>query len=320
VNDARRLAETLEPDPNCCGVRRSRGFLEVALEVGAGFPVATEVLVDHAAIPVPARARGVEMSEQIDDEERGRIVAMPDMNRTQIHQHAGENGAPVGRMTQQGRRLPLALRDPRALKSGAEFGDGEPRTTERVDDSLAVPDQKMPGCADPGGVLPEPGGDGEVEDREGDRNAATTFDHMVQTAVADVVIIRFVAAKAELPEEQVGEHDGIGTLRLTGSGAVGGPLRDAIDPAEKIRDVDIGTFERGNPEGTLGEVAVGVAGDLRELCVNLAGLDGWHAGEVTTGKPRIPRSFPVTGADPLAPDCSGRTSRQQTRSASAAGV
>ena len=77
------------------------------------------------------------------------------------------------------------------------------------------------------GDEPEAARDLEVEDRQRDRDADLPVEHLGEEAVARVVVIVRVAAKAELGEQRPGQDT---------SGVVG-----------RTRDVDRGRRSRGLP-------------------------------------------------------------------------
>src|SRR4029453_17414837 len=68
---------------------------------------------------------------------------------------------------------------------------------------------EVPGQPDALHLEPRAAADLYVDEREGDRNPGTAVDHLVQVAVARVVVLLAVAAEAELLEQVVVErHNG----------------------------------------------------------------------------------------------------------------
>ena len=80
---------------------------------------------------------------------------------------------------------------------------------ERVDDQLIFRQphlaEEMAGKSDPLDREPAAAPDLHVDDAQGERDSHATLEHFVQEAVAGVVVVRLVAAEAELVEE-VGVH------------------------------------------------------------------------------------------------------------------
>ena len=81
---------------------------------------------------------------------------------------------------------------------------------ERIEDqrfgAAVDADQEVPRETDARGAEAETAGDLEVEDRQGDRDADPPGEHLGEKAVAGIVVVVRVAAKAELGEQPPGQR------------------------------------------------------------------------------------------------------------------
>ena len=159
-------------------------------------------------------------------------------------------------------------------------------------------DQEVSGEADARGAEAETAGDLEVEDRERDRDADLPVEHLGEEAVARVVVVVRVAAKAELGEQRPGQG-APGLVGRTG-GVDGGrrPRGERIERAPVRLDVEAFVFpgadqQRGHVELDVRLVAL----DDRGEALHLRGRPA-H-GRDHTAKPalaRVPLARP-RGAD-----------------------
>ena len=131
-----------------------------------------------------------------------------------------------------------------------------------VDEGLevlfVVADDEVAGEADAGHRHVEAIGDGEIDDGEGDGDALAGGDHLVDAAIAGVVVVRLVAGEALFAEEEFVEDleafDGVVLHAHAGVdfGGVG------VEDVEEGTRVEIGKLNAAEFEGGQIERCVGV--------------------------------------------------------------
>jgi hypothetical protein len=127
------------------------------------------------------------------------------------------------------------------------------------------PHDEMPGQSHAHGLEPGPGRDRYVHDRESDRDAEPAVDHIVEQAVARIVVVLGVAPEAYFLEQELG----YGRRRVVdvhlGGEPLGCPVPERIEPGEPRLEVETRLGLGGDPEGSLGQRAsIGCPGQRHE--------------------------------------------------------
>lgn len=222
---------------------------EVTGEVDPGRAHRAELEGVATALAEVVRLPG-DVDEPIADDQGTSVVADALVGVEQVREDARRDRArvdrlKVGRERLARRRVRLVAPTTTRLDVFGELEQVVARellaAVERVREEparTADPHEKVTWKSDAVDLEPDPPPDRHHDHGEGDGNAEPAVEHLVQVAVAGVVVARLVAAEAELAEE-VGIHD-LGLLPRPAhlGDRRAEALRDGVEAREVARDVE----------------------------------------------------------------------------------
>ena len=200
--------------------RRRSGELQVGLQVPQRGREVLQVIREQSAIAELVDCRRIGGEEQLGDVSRLRKRVHPHVHALQVQQHAREN-LRLGRMAQQMHLderfvLVVIVADRVAAQQLAACLLGQQRAAvERIDDQILrerqaaagrTAQEKMTGEVDALDVEPRAPRDFHIQQRERNRDPGSAVEHLVEKAVAGILVLNLVADEAQLLEQVFVEH------------------------------------------------------------------------------------------------------------------
>jgi hypothetical protein len=224
-------------------------LLEIDAQGRDRFAEAAHPSEQEPAVSPVLRVGRLEDEEEIERVERGWPVPPRQMGGLQVSQHAGEDLAAAGR-PQHSDMEQDAVADRAPDERLAVVGCQRPAAIGGIEQQpVGTADDEMTRQADPDERQAKTRGDLELDDREADRKADATRDHLVEMAVRRVAVLGGGRpAVAELAIQDVVEASDDLVCRIAGVEADPDPLGDRVHRSEDLALVDGRTAQAGDQE------------------------------------------------------------------------
>src|SRR5262249_32906335 len=145
----------------------------------------------------------------------------------------------------------------------------------------------------------EPRTDGKINDGQRDRYAAAPLDHLIEVAVARIVILLVVAAKRAALEHLAVEGSAPALGRRRARCSVLDRARQIVDESEAFLDIERRVVLRRDQQRAFGEIGIAVGRERVETVTQRLPVGRWHRRLDST--PPWPAEARASSADCRAP-------------------